>query len=78
MPRFCPHDASGFIYEISSMPAPLRADCILSRALFRGFDANAVQAGNIGSILVPNLLFLSAAAVFFLGMTAIKTRRRLE
>jgi len=35
-------------------------------------------AGNIGSVLLMNLLFLMTSAVFFIGLTAWKTRRRLD
>jgi ABC-2 type transport system permease protein len=70
---------SGFIYEITSMPAPLRAVTYLIPArYFVASMQTLFQAGDVWPILIPNLLFLSAAAVFFLGMTAIKTRRSLE
>ena len=36
------------------------------------------QAGFVGRILLDDLLFLTASAAFFLGITALKTRRRLD
>ena len=35
-------------------------------------------AGNVGTVLVINLLFLIASAVVFIGLTAWKTQRRLD
>jgi ABC-2 type transport system permease protein len=35
-------------------------------------------AGNIGSVLMVNLLFLIISAVVFIGLTAWKTKRRLD
>ena len=70
---------SGFVYEISSMPAPLRAMTYLIPArYFVNSMQTLFQAGDVWPILWPNLLFLIAAAVYFLGMTARKTRRRLD
>jgi ABC-2 type transport system permease protein len=35
-------------------------------------------AGNVGTVLMINLLFLIASAVVFIGLTAWKTQRRLD
>ena len=35
-------------------------------------------AGNVGTVLLINLLFLIASAVVFIGLTAWKTQRRLD
>ena len=36
------------------------------------------QAGDLPAILLPNLVFLLLSALFWLGLTAWKTRRRLD
>lgn len=70
---------SGFIYEIRSMPLFIQAICYLIPARY---FVNAMQtifmAGDIWSVLIRNMLFLAGASVFFLGLTALKTWRRLE
>jgi ABC-2 type transport system permease protein len=70
---------SGFVYEIASMPAPIRAVTYLIPArYFISALQTLFQAGFVGRILLEDLLFLIASAVFFLGFTALKTRRRLD
>ena len=36
------------------------------------------QAGQVWPVLGSAMLFLAAASLFFLGLTALKTRKRLE
>jgi ABC-2 type transport system permease protein len=36
------------------------------------------QAGEVWPVLLESMLFLAAASVFFIGLTARKTRRNLE
>jgi drug efflux transport system permease protein len=70
---------SGFIYEISGMPAPIRAVTYLIPArYFVEALQTLFQAGFVGSILAKDLVFLLASASFFLGVTALRTRRRLD
>jgi len=70
---------SGFIFEIASMPAPVRAATYLIPArYFISALQTLFQAGFVGHILLEDLLFLIASAAFFLGLTALKTRRRLD
>jgi ABC-2 type transport system permease protein len=70
---------SGFVYEISSMPAPIRAVTYLIPArYFIGALQTLFQAGFVGRILLEDLLFLIASATFFLGFTALRTRRSLD
>ena len=70
---------SGFVYEIASMPAPIRAVTYLIPArYFISALQTLFQAGFVGRILLDDLLFLVASAVFFLGLTALRTRRRLD
>jgi len=70
---------SGFVYEIASMPAPIRAVTYLIPArYFISALQTLFQAGFVGRILLNDFLFLVASAVFFLGLTALRTRRRLD
>lgn len=70
---------SGFIFEIASMPTPVRAfTYIIPARYFVTAMQTLFQAGNIWPVLVPSLVGLGIAAVFFLGLTFVITRRRLE
>jgi ABC-2 type transport system permease protein len=70
---------SGFIYEISGMPAPIRAVTYLIPArYFVEALQTLFQAGFVGTILLKDFVFLSASALVFLGITAARTRRRLD
>lgn len=70
---------SGFVYEISSMPPVIRAVTYLIPArYFVGALQTLFQAGFVGHVLLQDFLFLTVSAVFFLGFTALKTRRRLD
>ncbi|TCL04288.1 ABC transporter permease [Sodalis ligni] len=70
---------SGFIFQIDSMPAVVRAiTYIIPARYFVSTLQSLFLAGNIGGILVINTLFLMASAAGFIGLTAWKTRRRLD
>lgn len=70
---------SGFVYEIASMPAPIRAATYLIPArYFVSALQTLFQAGFIARVLATDFLFLLASALFFLGLTAARTRRRLD
>ncbi len=70
---------SGFIYEIGSMPAVIRAVTYLVPArYFVTAMQTLFQAGEVWPVLRRSMLFLAAASVLFIGLTAIKTRRKLE
>ena len=70
---------SGVIYEISSMPVVLQW---LTRLLPARYFANALQtefqAGHVGALVWVDATFLFLLSVFWLGMTALKTRRSLD
>jgi ABC-2 type transport system permease protein len=70
---------SGFIYEIRSMPVIIRG---ITRVVPARYFVTALQtlfqAGDIWSVLGRSMLFLGLASAVFLGLTARKTRRRLE
>lgn len=70
---------SGFIFEIDSMPVLVRAVSYLIPArYFVSTLQSLFLTGNVTSILLINLWFLLAATAFFIGLTAWKTRRRLD
>lgn len=70
---------SGFVFEIASMPAPVRAVTYLIPArYFISALQTLFQAGFVGRVLLDDLLFLTASAAFFLGLSALRTRRRLD
>jgi len=70
---------SGAFFVISSMPAPIRA---LTYLLPPRYLVSSLQtiflAGDVWSILLPDILFLTGTSVLFLTLTALKTRRRLD
>jgi ABC-2 type transport system permease protein len=70
---------SGFIYEIRSMPAVIRAVTYLVPArYFVAAMQTLFQAGDLWPVLIRPMLFLGIASFFFIGLTALKTRRRLD
>jgi ABC-2 type transport system permease protein len=70
---------SGFVFEISSMPLPVQAATYLVPARY---FVSALQslflAGDVWSVLLFNTGFLLVSACFWLGLTALKTVRRLD
>jgi ABC-2 type transport system permease protein len=70
---------SGFVYEVSSMPTPIR---LVTYVVPARYFVNAIQTlfqvGDLPSVLVPNIVFLIGSATFFIGLTAKITRRRME
>ncbi|MFS2224669.1 ABC transporter permease [Pantoea sp. B65] len=70
---------SGFIFQIDSMPAVIRAvTYIIPARYFVSILQSLFLAGNIPAVLLTNVLFLIASAVMFIGLTWLKTKRRLE
>jgi ABC-2 type transport system permease protein len=70
---------SGFIFEIKSMPATIQAITYFVPARY---FVNVLQTlflgGNIWPVILLNSLFLILLALFWLGLTAIKTAHRLD
>lgn len=70
---------SGFMFEISSMPAPVRAvTYLLPARYFVSSMQTLFLAGDVPRILVVNSLFLLISATVLIGLTARATRRRLD
>jgi ABC-2 type transport system permease protein len=72
-------ELSGFIFEIDSMPAPIR---LLTRVLPARYFVSSLQtvflAGDVPSVLVPNTLVLLAMATGLFIALVRATRVRLE
>jgi ABC-2 type transport system permease protein len=70
---------SGFVFEISSMPLPIQTMTYLIPArYFVSALQTLFQAGQIWPVLWRQMLFLLLSAIFWLGLTAWKTGRRLD
>ena len=70
---------SGFIFEIRNMPAVVQAITHLFAArYFVAIVTTLFLAGDIWSVIVPNTLVLLLMAVIFLGLTRLRTHKRLE
>lgn len=70
---------SGFLFEIHSMPTVIQAVTYLIPARYFVTALQTIfQAGTVGPVLLHSGLFLVFAGTFFIGLTALKTRRRLE
>lgn len=70
---------SGFLFEIRSMPAVIQgATYLVPARYFVTAIQTLFQAGNVSPVLLHSGLFLVFAGSFFIGLTALKTRRRLE
>ncbi len=70
---------SGFVFEIDSMPAVVRAITYIIPARYYVKTMQTLfLAGPAPSILLANALFLLGSAVLFLGLTAAATRLRLD
>jgi ABC-2 type transport system permease protein len=70
---------SGFLFEIASMPAVLRAFAIIvpARYYVRGLQT-IFLAGDIPAVLVPSTAILLLMSAVLLGLTALNTRQRLD
>lgn len=70
---------SGFLFEIESMPAPIRA---LTYAVPARYFVSTLQtvflAGDVWAQLVPNILAMLAIGAVFFTLTALNTRKSLD
>ena len=70
---------SGFLFEINNMPAPIRAvSAIIPARYYVTAIQTLSQVGDSWPTLGQPLIFLACTAIFFLGLTALLTRRRLD
>jgi len=70
---------SGFLFEIASMPAVLRAFATIvpARYYVRGLQT-IFLAGDIAAVLVPCTAILLLMSAVLLGLTALNTKQRLD
>jgi ABC-2 type transport system permease protein len=70
---------SGFLFEIASMPAPLRAFAAIvpSKYYVQGLQT-IFLAGDIGAVLLPSSAVLALMSVILLALTARNTKQRLD
>ncbi len=70
---------SGFIFDIGSMPAPIR---VLTHVIAARYFVSILQtvflAGNVWQVIAANALALVLIAIFFLAQVRRLTRKRLE
>lgn len=70
---------SGFLYEIDSMPLPIRLIThLLPARYFVSIIKTNFLAGVIWSDILPNLMAMLIIGVVLLGIVARKTKRRLD
>lgn len=70
---------SGFLFEIGSMPEPIR---LLTHVVAARYFVSALQtvflAGDVWPLLVPNALAMLAIGAVFFGIARAKTRKSLD
>lgn len=70
---------SGFIFEIDSMPLVIQwVTYLIPARYFVSSLQTLFLAGDIYLVLLTNFLLLVTTAIIFIGLTALKTRRRLD
>lgn len=70
---------SGFIFEIDSMPLVIQwVTYLIPARYFVSSLQTLFLAGDIYFVLLTNFLLLVATAIIFIGLIALKTRRRLD
>jgi pyoluteorin transport system permease protein len=70
---------SGFLYDLRSMPAFIRGITYLLPARYAvALMQTLYLAGDVGSVVWPNLLVLVAMAAALLTLTRLATRKRLD
>ncbi len=70
---------SGFIFDITSMPAPIQAIThIIAARYYVAILQTLFLAGNVWSVILPNAAALAAMALFFLAIVWRKTVKTLD
>ncbi len=70
---------SGLLYSINSMPVGIRvATYLIPARYFVSAILTLFQAGWLPELLWVDIALLVASSIFFLGLTAINTKRRLD
>jgi len=70
---------SGFIFDIGSMPDIVQTIThVIAARYYVSILQTLFLAGNTWSVVLPNMFALAVLAVIFLGLTHLKSRKRLE
>ncbi|MFQ5733570.1 MAG: ABC transporter permease [Planctomycetaceae bacterium] len=70
---------SGFIFDIGSMPPVIQGIThIVPARYFVAILQTVFLAGDVWSVLMPNMVALAVMATVFLGLTRLKARKRLD
>jgi ABC-2 type transport system permease protein len=70
---------SGFIFDINSMPGVVQAIThVVAARYYVAILQTVFLAGNVWSVILPNVLGLAVLASVFLGLTWRNARKRLE
>lgn len=70
---------SGFVFDIGSMPAAIRVlTHIVAARYFVAILQSLFLAGDVWSVIIPNMLALAVMAVIFLGAAQLRARKRLD
>lgn len=70
---------SGFVFEIASMPPPIQAlTYIIPARYFVSSLQTLFLAGDIWTLLLPNIAFLCLTSLLFLGLTVRNMVRKLD
>ena len=70
---------SGFIFDIGSMPAVVRAIThLIAARYYVAILQTLFLAGDVWEVILPNAAALLVMAVLFLGLTRRRSRKRLE
>jgi ABC-2 type transport system permease protein len=70
---------SGFLFDIHSMPAWLRAVTLLVPARYMNVSLQTIfLAGDVWAVLIPNMLFMLAVGTLFFGLTWRKLHKRVD
>lgn len=70
---------SGFVFEINSMPAPIRlATNVVPAKYFVSCLHSLFLVGDVWRVLLPNLLFLGVVGLILFGLVAAVVRKRID
>jgi ABC-2 type transport system permease protein len=70
---------SGFLFDIHSMPGWLQLITLLIPARYMNVSLQTVfLAGDLWSVLIPNMLFMLAVGALFFGLTWRRLHKRLD
>lgn len=70
---------SGFIFDIRSMPLPIRLMThIIPARYFVSILQTLFSAGDVYPVILSNAMALMVIALFFMGIVAIKSKKRLR